>query len=172
MPVMDGYTATRLIKEFSSIPIIALTASIMQDELKKLDAKRFDNYLRKPVSKHDLFKMITNYLNYIDKVPSKAIIDEEEIPLANYDELSKFLSSLSNDVDALHKEAISTNDFSVIAMFAKSLLELSTKHNIEYMLDYANLLLEKIDEFDIEAIGAILNSYKDKIKKLKIHFDT
>jgi two-component system sensor histidine kinase EvgS len=64
MPVMDGYSATRAIKEFSDIPIIALTASIMQDELKKIQIERFNGYLRKPVSKAELFKEISRYIDY------------------------------------------------------------------------------------------------------------
>jgi two-component system sensor histidine kinase EvgS len=66
MPVMDGYTATRLIKndsEISHIPIVALTASAMKEEA-ELIKKLCDGYLQKPVSPGTLMSEIAKYLTY------------------------------------------------------------------------------------------------------------
>ena len=68
MPVMNGYTATRLIKEDNKIPIIALTASIMQEDLKKLEGSQFDGYLRKPVSKNELIKELSKFLRFQEPI--------------------------------------------------------------------------------------------------------
>ena len=54
MPVMDGYAATKLIrenKETKSIPIIALTASSSKTD-KRMVESMFDFYLQKPVSRN------------------------------------------------------------------------------------------------------------------------
>jgi len=45
MPVLDGYRAAERIKAFSDIPIIALTASVMQDEYERAKSEHFDGYL-------------------------------------------------------------------------------------------------------------------------------
>lgn len=66
MPVMDGYTATRLIKnndEISHIPIVALTASAMKEEAGKIK-NLCDGYLQKPVSPGTLMSEIANFLTY------------------------------------------------------------------------------------------------------------
>ena len=165
MPVMDGYRATRIIKEFSTVPIVALTASIMYEELEKLDGERFDGYLRKPVSRNELFGELMKYLKYDNKVVQKVI--EEEVSIDNLSELEEFLNNLSMKVDKLHKESKQTNDISVITKFAKSLLELSTKYSIKYMMDYSELLLEKIDSFEIDSISKMIGEYENKIKYLK-----
>jgi CheY-like chemotaxis protein len=50
MPVMDGYTATKLIREINrEIPIVAQTAYAMVEDIEKIKASDFDDYLVKPI---------------------------------------------------------------------------------------------------------------------------
>jgi len=70
MPILDGYEATRRIKSTEKgikTPIIALTASTFEDELKKIDALGMQGYIRKPFREADLFNTIGRILriNYI-----------------------------------------------------------------------------------------------------------
>jgi CheY-like chemotaxis protein len=62
MPVMDGYTATRLIRVIRpEVPVIAFTAYAMSgDEHLALEAGCND-YLAKPVLKEDLMRMMEKY---------------------------------------------------------------------------------------------------------------
>lgn len=64
MPVMDGFEATRHIKQLKPhIPIIAITAyGLTGDENKALSAG-CDDYMAKPVVTNDLIKKITKYLS-------------------------------------------------------------------------------------------------------------
>ncbi len=67
MPVMDGLKATQLIKsdnKFSSIPIIASTASATNVNFPKEDLKIFDGFLQKPIRVNELFKELIKYLKY------------------------------------------------------------------------------------------------------------
>jgi CheY-like chemotaxis protein len=61
MPEMDGYEATRRIrkqKRFAKLPIIAVTAKAMKDDLEKcLDAGTND-YISKPVDLEKLLSLI------------------------------------------------------------------------------------------------------------------
>ncbi len=63
MPVMNGYEATKLIKDmYPDIPIIAQTAyAIIGDKEKSLQAG-CDDYLSKPVKKDDLLLKIKKYI--------------------------------------------------------------------------------------------------------------
>lgn len=63
MPVMDGFEATKAIrKEFSDLPIIALTAySLQKDKKKSLDAGCND-IITKPIKKEIIFKKLQDFL--------------------------------------------------------------------------------------------------------------
>ena len=62
MPVMDGYTATKRIREFNrTIPIIALTASSSIDIQQKVYDCGMTDYLSKPFNPDELFETILRY---------------------------------------------------------------------------------------------------------------
>jgi CheY-like chemotaxis protein len=64
MPVMDGFTATKEIREheknlgLTKTPIIALTASVIDDDIQKCFDSGMDGYVAKPVRKEKLFHQI------------------------------------------------------------------------------------------------------------------
>lgn len=62
LPVMDGYEATRRIKEFSNIPIIAQTAYALKTDIQKCKQAGCDGYIAKPVKKAALFQLIESVL--------------------------------------------------------------------------------------------------------------
>ena len=163
MPILDGYSATRMIKESFDIPIIALTASIMLEDLTRIKEQRFDGYLRKPVSKNELYNELAKYLKYTPKSPE--IHHKEAIEVENLEALKNFLDTL--DVEPLYQAAIAQNDLMIIAQFASSLREASTRHSITYLQQYSQNLLDKIDTFDIAQIETMLHDYPKIMKTLK-----
>ncbi|MBP0017304.1 MAG: response regulator [Cyanobacteria bacterium SBLK] len=65
MPVMDGFTATRTIKSATreQAPIvIALTASILEEEKAVVLSAGCDKFMRKPFREEDIFKTMEEYL--------------------------------------------------------------------------------------------------------------
>ncbi|KFX68260.1 histidine kinase [Pseudomonas taeanensis MS-3] len=65
MPNMDGYTATRLLKQehHCNIPIIALTAHAMKGDRDKCIAAGADDYLAKPISRDELLGTLLRWLS-------------------------------------------------------------------------------------------------------------
>jgi len=64
MPVIDGYSAAKLIKEFRpKLPIIAQTAYALDQEIEKYSDTAFDNYITKPLKEGNLLKIIKLYIN-------------------------------------------------------------------------------------------------------------
>ena len=66
LPVMDGYTATRRIKDdpaLRAIPIIAVTSYALSGEEKKAQAAGCDDYVAKPYSPRQLLAKIRQYLS-------------------------------------------------------------------------------------------------------------
>ncbi len=67
MPVMDGYTATRQIRQIEAeqnsekIPIIALTAHALNDEINKSMDAGCVQHISKPIRKQHLVEILINF---------------------------------------------------------------------------------------------------------------
>lgn len=95
MPKMDGYTATKLIKQndkYNKLPIIAMTAHAMEgDKQLSLDAG-MNGHLTKPLDADELFDVLLKWIPKVtESAPlfSKVTIDEKD------DDTSYILSKLS-----------------------------------------------------------------------------
>lgn len=66
MPVMDGYQCTAAIREiggkYSTLPIIALTASALLDKRDKILASGINDYVSKPFNPDELYDKISSYI--------------------------------------------------------------------------------------------------------------
>ena len=63
MPVMDGYEATRIIREIDKeIPIIALTANAMVEEIEKTKKAGMNEHLIKPINIENFFATLSKYI--------------------------------------------------------------------------------------------------------------
>lgn len=63
MPLLNGNLATEKIREFNTtIPIIALTASTLEQDIRDAMKAGASDYLFKPVSSKDLLRILSNYL--------------------------------------------------------------------------------------------------------------
>ena len=63
LPVMDGYEATRRIREAKeTMPIIGLSAHAMDEHEDKAREAGCDDYLTKPIDDQLLFAMLNKYL--------------------------------------------------------------------------------------------------------------
>jgi PAS domain S-box-containing protein len=64
LPKMDGYTATKKIKNFrKNLPIIAQTAHVLEEDRAKSLKAGCDDYISKPIDKNKLLKVLNKYLH-------------------------------------------------------------------------------------------------------------
>ena len=65
MPVMDGYTATKLIRsnpEFGEIPIIAMTANAMVGDREKVLQVGMNDHISKPININSMFTTLSKWI--------------------------------------------------------------------------------------------------------------
>jgi DNA-binding response OmpR family regulator len=74
MPVMDGYEATRRLRQderYRRLPIIALTASALPAERERCRVAGMDGYLAKPIRSSELLDTLKAYLPAAAEKPSE-----------------------------------------------------------------------------------------------------
>jgi two-component system sensor histidine kinase/response regulator len=110
MPVMDGMTATRRIREWETtghIPIIALTANAMTGDRELCEAAGMDGYLTKPIEVERLRNVLTRFgLEKNDADAAAAAPPASMAPTANLKppvDLRGF-RSITNDDEAFAQE--------------------------------------------------------------------
>ena len=86
MPVMDGYEATKYIKSHvkgSATVIIALTASVLEEEKVLVLSAGCDDFMRKPFKEKSIFHILNKYLGvtyiYEEIAESKVIEFSEKL---------------------------------------------------------------------------------------------
>jgi PAS domain S-box-containing protein len=115
MPIMDGYEATKVIrKENALLPIIALTANAMKEDVEKTQKVGMNDHLNKPI---DVEKLYSTLLKYLSKKVQKETINKDknntnDIIKLNHIDVNIGLKQLMNN-QALYKKILQNfyNDY-------------------------------------------------------------
>jgi len=125
MPILDGYEATKAIRQKDKdIPIIALTANAMREDIEKTKKAGMNEHLNKPIEIEKLYNALIKY------IPKKVDILNEDI----FDNNSK--SSIPNFVN------LDTNYGLKLVMG----MEDTYIRIIKGLLNYKNINYETLDE--------------------------
>ena len=166
MPIMDGYESATEIKKISDVPIVALTASVMEDEYERSKREHFDGFLRKPVLKADLYSELSKFLEHEKK--ERLVQKEDKIVLSDKAKvnLPTVLTLMTQNIMPQCNKALKSNSISDAKMVVLSTKELATKYDVEVLQNYANELYEAVDLFDIMKIESLLKKFNEIEKKL------
>lgn len=118
MPVMDGFEATKLIREFDKkIPIIALSAAAMESDVKQTQDIGMNEHLAKPIDLLELKRVIIKYMNASYEKPLQSIQginlenlfarfnNDENLAYKALVEFSKEKSDIVQIIDALNPDS-------------------------------------------------------------------
>ena len=82
MPIMDGYTATQMIrldKKYDGLPIVAFTALVLDSEIQKMFNSGINAFLAKPLNLGKLYTALSLYLSdKEEEVPKEKPIEPKE----------------------------------------------------------------------------------------------
>jgi len=151
MPVMDGYQATRAIREFDGdTPIIALTAAAMIEDKKKALAAGMNSHLSKPINIEELRVLLSNYLT-VQKTDRNTVEDKVEVERMSQPTTSFGQSSFINHEQGLVQ--LNGNQ----ALYSKLL----SMFGVQLTQDYADLVP------DLEALLKTSNIEQAQWQKLQ-----
>ncbi|NEQ38776.1 MAG: response regulator [Okeania sp. SIO3I5] len=116
MPVMDGYEATKKIKATAkgqATTIIALTASVLEEEKVVVLSAGCDDFMRKPFREVDIFHKMAEYLGV------RYVYEENEIQLKKKEEtvesIEQKVGVLSEELKKQLKDGLLTGNLAKIA---------------------------------------------------------
>ncbi len=191
MPVMDGYTATRAIRQWeghqqlSPVPIIALTAFSVKEDLQKCLDAGCNSYITKPLKKATLFEGITSFLiqsgklsiedletydapteqaTNPDTTPDKytAVIDSELKEL-----VPMILKSKRQQSQEVQK-AVSQEDFESVRLLGH---KMQGAHGIDALNHFGKALGAAAKQRDLPSLQKLSKELDDYLQKIKIQYE-
>lgn len=114
MPVMSGLEAQKLIRTCGvSVPIIAVTANVMKQEVESYLAAGFNDHLAKPLDREEL-------QHKLDKYCQKAQLERQQPQLTEqvFNELRNKFRSSFDDYQTKLKQALQQRDYQQLAQIA------------------------------------------------------
>ena len=147
MPVMDGFTATRKIREelqLKDLPIIAVTANTMTGDREKVLAAGMNDHVVKPINVHKLFYVMAKW---ISPNPENAALQPKPIAEKYAGKVSQAEREKLSDLPGINTIAGLKHTDGNVAIYRKLLLNFYKQYrNFEEMFRKA-----QTDENDPEA---------------------
>jgi len=159
MPIMDGYVATQKIKTFSNVPVIALTASLMDAQEYTSLKTYFDGYLRKPILKQILYKEMARFLPHSIVTMHTPQTRTFKLPKDLNGQKKEISKILYHKITPHYQKALQSNNMKAIREFSYMLQEVAQSYQVDFLKEYTSSLLASIDAFDIKSIQNLLQQY-------------
>ena len=171
MPVMDGYRATKLIKkqtQLASIPVIALTALAMKEQVEKY-GDVFNDYLKKPIAMNELIQCLMAFLPYTKteaeqkeskKTETTTYAEQFAADIVKNGELPEaFIKIYKTEILPMYEEVSDIMDMEDCKQFATKLIEIGTKFNIETFVKFGTELITATENYQVSKIEQLLTEF-------------
>jgi len=109
MPVMDGITATQLIRSnplFQTLPIVAMTANVMASDREKCVEAGMNDHVSKPIDPDELFRVLLKWIKTDGRSKSAETAPPTNVPTASLPHTNSDGAALQ--IDGLQIDGIDT----------------------------------------------------------------
>ncbi len=171
MPDLDGYGALKQIRQGhhgTEVPIIAITAAGMKEDIARIQQAGFDDYLIRPFGQDALVGLLLQHLPHTyageSKTPQTWIATmtgfraQDEPPWTCPPAAEDYLlTTLKHH----WQQATLKQSFPEIVTFAKKAQAAGDRYEINLLSRYGRELAEYAEAFDIHNVEKLLNIYED-----------
>jgi signal transduction histidine kinase/CheY-like chemotaxis protein/ABC-type amino acid transport substrate-binding protein len=192
MPVMDGYTATQMIrkdKRFDNLPVIAMTADAMSGVKEKIANYGMNDYIAKPFEPNLLFNILVKWIkpgkrivpdgykehetikNWTEPLPDLPGIDVKKGLMFVNGQMDRYHQLLSRfiinqkGVDQKLKNAIDIKNIDDATRLAHTLKSVAATVGAMTLSEHAKTLESLLNKKDFDQIPAILVRLSDCLQK-------
>jgi len=190
MPVMDGFDATRKIREWEAgekhVPIVALTAMLFENEIKKCFSAGMDECVAKPFDSDTLFQLIEKLVNEpeqkqrasdgsvqsVGNSPAAPVLDVKgALPRFGKDMhvykefLVDFIDELPDKIEELRK-AYNSGDFKALADGAHNIKGISASMGAMQLSTFSQVLDQQSTKGDPLLIQHALEVIEEHVPEL------
>lgn len=164
MPVMDGYTATKEIRSWekeqnnNNLPIVALTAYALKEEVDRSLEAGCQGHLNKPISKAALIKAIQDFTENITVNVDREL--EDLIP--------DYLASREKELQEL-KTLITENNFKKLAAIGHKLKGSAGSYGFAELSEIGGVIEDNGISETRDPIAKAITRYENYLKKVKVN---
>ncbi|MFO7874631.1 MAG: PAS domain S-box protein [Bacteroidales bacterium] len=185
MPDPDGYEVARRIRKtpgMDQIPVIAYTAFVNEPGQQALQ-DLFDDVLHKPVSKQELYAILTKHLpNFKQEIPEISATGDDTTSAETTNSVLRQADMLSSEqrsrlpelLEILDKETLplwnSVKEQLVlfkIESFAGSIEKLGEDFSMDLLRNYAKRLQQDLDSLDLDALRDDLKEFPSLVEQIR-----
>lgn len=182
MPGMDGYQTLdglRALPTGDRLPVIAVTATGMLNEVEHIISCGFDGFLLRPFNRWQLSEKLCQFLPCSDtdrkvpEQPAEPTFDEwSELSAEQHQQLPEICNRLDRDLHQLWQVARQKQRMPDIENFARSLNALGQDANLPQLYEFGGQLLQYAASFDVDRIKMMLETYPKLVEQLNMVKDT
>jgi len=185
MPVMDGFTATRRIHEmpqWRSIPIVTLTALVMEHEIEKMFEAGANGYLPKPLNLGKLYHALHCFLSETPETASRkeptedvgttgelnahqALETMQENDLL-YQEVLREFRELYSSSDAVFERLVRDKNYGALRTLSADLRGLTGAIGAQGLFHVVSQVLDALGEERYRDLEALVDPYRRELKRL------
>jgi len=170
MPVLDGIEATKQLgrdEATRDIAVVALTASVMEEERDSLMAMGFAGFLDKPVTEDALFRELKRFIGHAARRREPQEAPASDLTPARFDLFPQILELLENECMQRWTAIRQNLFFDEIDDFARRVSAVGDAHSLAILSRYGTDLSAHVKAFDVEQVNSALSLYPQIVAKLK-----
>ena len=161
MPVMDGIEATRMLREQGyTLPIIALTANVMEKHRNAFDEAGCDGFLGKPIDKNELRNLLGQYLR--EESINVQPIAEEEVD----EELMAIFQESAATYKQQLRDALDQNDWQQVKEIAHPIKGSGTSFGFPVLTEKAKAVCDAYDNDQLDQLPQLTRILIDELDSM------